>query len=84
MKRKRTRDSCQMRNLMTRIVIEQKYYRGATGYVGPFLGWLHDHAVPLSFAVNYGNQSTTDKAHLTARTARTAGVSDTQSRATQV
>jgi hypothetical protein len=48
------------------------------------LGWLHDHAVPISFATNYGNQSTLDKAHLTARTARTAGVSDTQSRATHV
>jgi hypothetical protein len=67
-----------MRNLMTRIVIEQKYYRGATGYVGPFLGWLHDHAVPLSFAVNYGNQSTTDMVQLKFNTALTAGVSDTQ------
>jgi hypothetical protein len=68
-----------MRDLMTGIVIEQKYYRGATGCVGPFLGWLHDHAVPISFATNNGNQSALDKAHLTACTARTARVSDTQS-----
>jgi hypothetical protein len=84
LKRKRTCNPCQMRDLMTGIMIEQEYYRGAAVYVGPFLGWLHDHAVPISFATNYGNQSTLDKAHLTARTARTAGVSDTQSRATHV
>jgi hypothetical protein len=63
-----------MRHLMTRIVIEQEYYRGAAGYFGPFLVWLHEHGVPISFAANYGNQSTTDKAHLKERTGRTASV----------
>jgi hypothetical protein len=84
LKRKRTRNPCQMRNLMTRIMIEPKYYRCAAVYVGPVLGWLHEHAVPLSFAVNYGNRSTADMVQLKLNTARTAGVSDTQSRATHV
>jgi hypothetical protein len=79
LKCERTCNPCQMRDLMTGIMIEQEYYRAAAVYVGPFLGWLHDHAVPISFAANYGNQSTLDKAHLTARIARTARASDTQS-----
>jgi hypothetical protein len=79
LKRKRTCNARQMRHLMTRIMIEQEYYRGATGYVGPFLVWLHKHGVPISFAANYGNQSTKDKAHLNERTARTASVLDTKS-----
>jgi hypothetical protein len=68
-----------MSHLMTRIMIEQEYYRGATGYVGPFLVRLHEHGVPISFVAIYGNQSTKDKAHLNERTARTASVLDTKS-----
>jgi hypothetical protein len=55
LQRKRTSYACQMRHLMTRIVIEQEYYRGAAGWVRPFLVRLRDHAFSLSLVGEFGD-----------------------------
>jgi len=61
LQRKRTSNTCQMRHLMPRIVIEQKYYRGAAGCVRPFLVRLRDHAFSLSLVGEFGDLFATNQ-----------------------